>query len=111
MVATVSIERLRKNNVLLAPRAAVYQTDIGYSMFIIQGGKAATVPIDLGISNDQVAEVSGQGLKPGVMAILNHSALLQPGTPVQPLPAGGAPPAKSAANSQQNKPGAKNGAG
>jgi HlyD family secretion protein len=110
MVATVSVQRLRKNNVLIAPRAAVYQTDIGYSMFIIQAGKAATVPVDLGIANDQEAEVSGQGLKPGVLAILNHSALLQPGTPVQPLPAGG-PPTKSAASSAQGKPATKNGAG
>ena len=103
MVATVAIVRTRKNNVLIAPRAAVYQTDAGYSMFIIQQGKAASVPIDLGLSNDQVAEVSGAGLKPGVLAILNHSVLLQPGTPVQVMPAGGGPPA--------SKPGAKNGAG
>jgi len=102
MVATVSFERTRKANVLLAPRAAVFQTDTGYSMFIIQDGKAATVPVDLGLSNDQEAEVSGQGIKAGVMAILNHSVLLQPGTPVQPLPAGGGPP--------QAKSGAKNGA-
>ena len=102
MVATVSFERTRKANVLLAPRAAVYQTDTGYSMFIIQDGKAATIPVDLGLSNDQEAEVSGQGLKPGMMAILNHSVLLQPGTPVAPLPAGGGPP--------QAKAGAKSGA-
>jgi membrane fusion protein (multidrug efflux system) len=102
MVATVAIVRARKNNVLIAPRAAVYQTDAGYSMFIIQGGKAAAIPIDLGLSNDQIAEVSGAGLKPGVMAILNHSVLLQPGMPVQVLPAGGPPQAKS---------GGKNGAG
>lgn len=102
MVATVAIVRAHKDNVLIAPRAAVYQTDAGYSMFIIQGGKAASVPVDLGLSNDQVAEVAGAGLRPGVMAILNHSVLLQPGTPVQVLPAGGPP---------QGKPGAKHGAG
>lgn len=98
MVATVAIVRSRKNNVLIAPRAAVYQTDAGYSMFIIQQGKAAQIPVDLGLSNDQVAEVSGAGLKPGVLAILNHSVLLQPGTPVQVMPAGGGPPRSSARN-------------
>lgn len=102
MIATVSIEQSRKANVLLAPRAAVYQTDAGYSMFVIQDGKAQAVPIELGVSNDQQAEVSGPGLKPGVQAILNHSVTLQPGTPVQVLPPGGPPQAKS---------GAKNGAG
>jgi multidrug efflux pump subunit AcrA (membrane-fusion protein) len=107
MVATVAVVRSRKNNVLIAPRAAVYQTDAGYSMFIIQEGKAATVPVDLGLSNDQVAEVSGAGLKPGVLAIVNHSVLLQPGTPVQVMPPGGPPQG----GPPQAKSGAKNGAG
>jgi len=97
-VATVRFERTKKSGVLLAPRAAVYQTPAGYSMFIIdvskvkQNGKEVTlsvakeVPVDVGIMNDQLAEVSAPGLKPGVQAILNHSALLQPGTPVQVIP-------------------------
>jgi HlyD family secretion protein len=103
MIATVAIVRERKSNVLLAPRAAVYQTDAGYSMFIIAGGKAQAVPVELGISNDQQAEVSGAGLKPGVEAILNHSVTLQPGTPVQIMPAGGPggpPQAKTSGKNQ-----------
>jgi len=95
MIATVAIVQSRKSNVLLAPRAAVFQTDAGYSMFIIQNGKAASIPVEVGLSNDQQAEVSGAGLRPGVMAILNHSVTLQPGMPVQVLPAGGPPQAKS----------------
>ena len=94
-VATVKFARTRKSGVLLAPRAAVYQTPAGYSMFIIDGGKAKEVLVDVGIMNDEVAEVTAQGLKPGVQAILNHSALLQPGTPVQVLPP--QPPAAASA--------------
>jgi HlyD family secretion protein len=97
MVATVQFARSRKSGVLLAPRAAVYQTPAGYSMFIIEDGKAKEVPVEVGIQNDQQAEVSGAGLKPGVQAILNHSALLQPGTPVQVLPPPGAAPPQGAA--------------
>ena len=85
-VATVKFTRTQKSGVLLAPRASVYQTPAGYSMFIIDGGKAKEVPVEVGIMNDELAEVTGQGLKPGVQAILNHSALLQPGTPVMALP-------------------------
>lgn len=92
MVANVAIDQARRSGVLLAPRAAVYQTEAGYSMFIIDAGKAKTVPVELGLSNDQQAEVSGPGLKPGVMAIVNHSVLLQPGAPVMVLPPGGGPP-------------------
>ena len=92
MVANVAIERTRKTGVLLAPRASVFQTDAGYSMFVIDQGKAKQIPVDLGLFNDQQAEVSGAGLSPGVMAILNHSLTLQPGSPVQPMPAGGGPP-------------------
>ncbi len=95
MIATVSIEQARKTNVLLAPRAAVFQTDAGYAMFVIQNGKAASIPVEVGLSNDQQAEVSGAGLRPGVMAVLNHSVTLQPGMPVQVLPAGGPAQAKS----------------
>jgi multidrug efflux pump subunit AcrA (membrane-fusion protein) len=87
MVATVSFQQSRKANVLLVPRTAVFQTDAGYSMFVIDGGKAKAVPVEVGLSNDQETEVSGAGLKPGVQAILNHSPLLQPGTPVQVMPA------------------------
>jgi HlyD family secretion protein len=91
-VANVAIERARKSGVLIAPRAAIFQTDAGYSMFIIDSGKAKSIPVDLGLSNDEQAEVSGEGLKPGVMAILNHAVTLQPGAPVQVLPAGGGGP-------------------
>ena len=93
MVAAISFEQGRKRNVLLAPRTAVFQTEAGYSMFVIEGGKAKAIPVDVGLSNDQVDEVSGPGLKPGVQAILNHSVLLQPGTPVQVLPPAGPPKA------------------
>lgn len=87
MVASVAFEQSRRSNVLLAPRAAVYQTDAGFSMFIIDAGKAKTIPVEVGIENDQQMEVSGPGLKPGVQAILNHAATLQPGMPVQVIPA------------------------
>lgn len=86
MVADVAFVQERKANVVLAPRAAVFQTDYGYSMFVIDGGKAKSIPIDVGLQNDQQMEVSGQGVAPGVQAILNHAATLQPGTPVQVVP-------------------------
>jgi hypothetical protein len=92
MVVNVSIDRQRKHGVLLAPRGAVFQTDAGYAMFVIDQGKAKFVPIDMGFNNDQQAEVSGEGLKPGVMAIINHSVFLQPGSPVMVMPPGGGPP-------------------
>ncbi|HZV79036.1 MAG TPA: efflux RND transporter periplasmic adaptor subunit [Candidatus Binatus sp.] len=99
MVATVQYAQAHKNNVLLAPRAAVYQTPAGWGMFIIDPkGMAQQVDVEVGIENDQVAEVTGPGLKPGVQAILNHSVLLQPGTPVQVMPPPGAKPPQTAHN-------------
>ena len=92
MVAQAAVVQDRKANALLAPTASVYQTDEGYAMFIIADGKAAVVPVELGLQNDQWTEVTGKGLAPNVQAILNHAATLQPGTPVQALPAGGGPP-------------------
>jgi HlyD family secretion protein len=92
MVAQAAVVQARKSDALLAPTASVYQTDEGYAMFIIADGKAAVVPVELGLQNDQWTEVTGKGLAPNVQAILNHSATLQPGTPVQALSAGGGPP-------------------
>lgn len=93
MVAQASFVQARHTNVLLAPTASVYQTDTGFAMFIIDPkGAAAVVPVEMGIQNDDVTEVSGAGLAPNVMAILNHAATLQPGTPVMALPPGGGPP-------------------
>lgn len=114
MVARVAIERARKSGVLLAPRASVYETDAGYAMFIIDNSAcpaqapptalcAKSIPVDVGISNDQEAEVSAPDLKPGVQAILNHSVALQPGTPVQLLPPGG-PPGAGPGGGPQAKP-------
>jgi HlyD family secretion protein len=93
MVAQASFVQERKTGVLLAPTASVYQTDTGYSMFIIDKGMSKVLPVDVGIQNDDVTEVSGPGLAPNVLAILNHAATLQPGMPVQPISAGGGPPA------------------
>jgi len=92
MVVNVSIEREHKRGVLLAPRGAVFQTDAGYAMFVIDQGRAKLVPVEMGFSNDQQAEVTGEGLKPGVLAIINHSVFLQPGAPVMVMPPGGGPP-------------------
>jgi hypothetical protein len=92
MVVNVTIDRQHRHGVLLAPRGAVFQTDAGYAMFVIDNGTAKLVPVEMGFNNDQQAEVSGQGLKPGVMAIINHSVFLQPGAPVLVVPPGGGPP-------------------
>ncbi|HYK53206.1 MAG TPA: efflux RND transporter periplasmic adaptor subunit [Candidatus Eremiobacteraceae bacterium] len=106
MVADVSFVQAHKANVILAPRAAVFQTDAGMSMFVIDSGKAKQLPVDVGLENDQQMEVSAPGLKPGTMAILNHAATLQPGMPVMVLPPQGGAPGASGAGS---KPGASSG--
>jgi HlyD family secretion protein len=102
MVATASFVQSRKSNVLLAPSTAVYQTDTGYSMFVIGGPQgcpphvnacAQTVPVETGIASGDKIEVSGPGLHAGMQAILNHSPILQPGTPVMVIPSG--PPGSS----------------
>jgi HlyD family secretion protein len=97
MVATASFVQLRKSNVMLAPSTAVFQTDTGYSMFVIGGPQgcpphvnacAQTVQVETGIASGDKIEVSGPGLHAGMQAILNHSPILQPGTPVMVIPSG-----------------------
>lgn len=96
MVATVNFVQSRKPNVILAPRNSVFQTDTGFAIFVaVPGPKcppkalcAQMVPVDVGITSGDVTEVDGPGLKPGTQAILNHSPILAPGTPVSIIPAG-----------------------
>lgn len=108
MVANVAFEQARKSGVILAPRAAVYETDFGDSMYVIDSGKAKVVPVVVGLQNDKLEEVSGPGLAPGVQAILNHPVTLQPGMPVMVMPPGGGPPGagagKPAQSGQQSTP-------
>ena len=105
MVADVAFQQARKSNVIIAPRAAVFQTDIGDSMYVIDKGKAKVVPVEVGLENDQAMEVSGPGLQPGTQAILNHAATLQPGMPVQALPPGGPPGMGGGQGAGGGKPG------
>jgi len=111
MVADVAFVQAKKSNVILAPRAAVFQTDAGMSMFVIDNGKAKQLPVEVGLENDQQMEVSGPGLKPGTMAILNHAATLQPGMPVMILPPQGGPPGAGGGGKPGAGGGAKPGAG
>lgn len=92
MVANVAFDQAHKSGVILAPRAAVYETDFGDSMYVIDQGKAKVVPVVVGLQNDKLEEVSGPGLAPGTQAILNHPVTLQPGMPVMVMPPGGGPP-------------------
>ncbi|HEU5479400.1 MAG TPA: efflux RND transporter periplasmic adaptor subunit, partial [Candidatus Tumulicola sp.] len=104
MVASVAFEQAHKSGVILAPRAAVYETDFGDSMYVIDGGKARVVPVVVGLQNDKLEEVTGAGLAPGVQAILNHPVTLQPGMGVMVMPPGGGPPGAGGGKPGAGKP-------
>ena len=82
MLVTVLVQRERHPNALVVPRTAVFQSDAGYDVYTISGGKAKLVPITLGIETDSLAEVRAPGLVPGTTVILTRPDALHDGSAV-----------------------------
>ena len=55
---------------LVVPRSAVLPDDEGYSLFTVEQGKAVEHKVTIALQNDQSAQVSGEGLSAGQMAVV-----------------------------------------
>ncbi len=97
MFATVEIEVDRHQDVLTVPSDAVVQeTRLGagylsgevtraYHLFLVRGGRAARVPVELGYTAGSRVEIAA-GLAAGDSVIVMGQHLLQDGRPVDPAP-------------------------
>jgi multidrug efflux pump subunit AcrA (membrane-fusion protein) len=93
MVANVTIEQATHRDVVVLPRVALYQTDTGSAVYVVEGGKAKSVPVKTGLQTADRVEVTG--VKPGQQVITQRPDALQdgsvvsivsPGTPQEPAP-------------------------
>ena len=92
-------------NAFLVPQAAVFQTEKGQFVFVLDGENKATVrPVKTGewIGQDWLVL---DGLQPGDRVVVDNLMKLRPGAPVAPQVAD-AGPAPGAAPQQQQAPGA-----
>jgi membrane fusion protein (multidrug efflux system) len=84
----------RHRNTLVVPLGAVFPTESGDQIYTVQGGKAKSVPVNVGLETGTLAEISGSGVRAGIPVITSQPNGLQDGAPVSvasPSAASGAP--------------------
>jgi HlyD family secretion protein len=81
----VRVITAEKPAALRVPRAALFRGSGGdWQAFVVRGGRARLQPVQVGLMNDDVVEVTG-GLSEGEAVILAPEASLTDGTRVQPV--------------------------
>lgn len=83
MLITATIQKERRNNAIVVPRAAVAQTDQGSNVFVVtKQNKAEQVPVNVGIQTDTLSEVSSPRITAGTLVITTRPDALQNGSTV-----------------------------
>ena len=80
MLVSVVVCKEKRENVVTAPRAAVFQGDGGDAVFTVRDGKALRVSVKVGLQTDTRAEV--RGVEPGQSVVVTHPEMLQNGVQV-----------------------------
>jgi multidrug efflux pump subunit AcrA (membrane-fusion protein) len=80
MVANARFQQATHRNVVVIPRVAVYQTETGNAVYVVNDGKAKSVPVKLGLQTLDKVEVSG--IEPGTQVITQRPDALQDGSVV-----------------------------
>jgi RND family efflux transporter MFP subunit len=57
MIAAVSVEVQKKENIIAVPATALIQREAGWFVFLVEQGKAKMTRVDIGVSDGQVTEV------------------------------------------------------
>ncbi len=74
-----------KQDALLVPRSALFRgPDGGWQLFAVQGSKAVLKPVEVGLMNDEVAEVR-EGVDEGDVVVLAPETRLTHGVRVKPI--------------------------
>jgi membrane fusion protein, multidrug efflux system len=97
MFGRIEVVYDQRNNVLTMPRTALLEDEGEAAVFVVRGNKAVRVPVKLGYSTGEFAEVLS-GLKEGEQVITAGKVAVRDGTEVQIL---GAKTAKAAAGVAQ----------
>ena len=99
MVANVRFTQAVHRNVIVIPRLALYQTSTGYALYIVNGGKAKSVAVTVGLQTQDKAEVSG--IEPGAQVITQRPDTLQDGSVVSVVGAAQEGPSPSSSQTSQ----------
>ena len=75
----------KKDQALVVPRSALFRSPAGrWQLFVVRNGRARVQPVEVGILNDERAEVS-QGLEAGDLVLRNPESTLVDGQRVRPI--------------------------
>ena len=99
MFGRIRIDYDQRANALVIPRTALLDDESDPAVFVARGGKAARVPVKLGYTDGEWAEVLS-GLKPGEQVVTAGKVALREGSAVQVLGAQAANVATKAAAPQ-----------
>jgi HlyD family secretion protein len=80
MLVSVTVTRQRAANATVVPRTAVAQTETGNIVYVINGGKAQAVPVQVGVQTDTLAQVISPHIRPGTMVVTTRPDALRDGS-------------------------------
>jgi HlyD family secretion protein len=80
MLVAVTVTRQRAANATVVPRTAVAQTENGNIVYIVNGGKAQAVPVQVGVQTDTLAQVISPRVHPGTMVVTTRPDALKDGS-------------------------------
>jgi HlyD family secretion protein len=82
MLVSVIVQKERHPGAVVVPRTAIFANDQGSGVYTIVSGKAKLVPVEVGLQTDTLAEVRGNGIRPGTVVITTRPDALQDGSVV-----------------------------
>lgn len=102
MFGRISINYDSRANALVIPRTALLEDEGNPSVYLVRGDKAARVPVKLGYTDGEWAEVRG-GVKLGDQVVVAGKTALRDGTRVQLIGSAKAPQVAAAASTAKSQ--------
>jgi multidrug efflux pump subunit AcrA (membrane-fusion protein) len=82
MLVSATLPREQERDAIVVPRSAVGQTETGSIVYVVNGDKAAAVPVKVGIQTDTLAQVVSPRVQPGTKVITTRPDALRDGSVV-----------------------------
>jgi RND family efflux transporter MFP subunit len=98
MLVSVALRKAAARNALVVPASAIgHGMDGKANLFLISGEHARLLPVEVGMTTDELAQISSGGLRAGDVVVRTRSDMLADGAPVKivsihPLPASSSQP-------------------